>query len=309
MQASLNETTSGRSRKGQSGYGLPDLSPTTTKQRTKTSMKHNMFALPLLLMAAVREEFVGDNGGGATAPANAWMTEPDMTPIDIRVNGVSGIKFAQPATVEKYDSLAKVQGRCLADACAKHLFHSAYGDIRSGISAKLVETGEGTPKMWIGKAEVTEVFEGEGDAKKLTGYTDAKGKSYKLDSDVKLEADKAFFDRVCAEKGVEASYFTDLIQSVANANPFDPSRKTRTAGPRKIAKTYLEAAQGIIDAGDAVIAGATAQLSELLDRPLDTSDPETRLTVLATAIADNELREKREREAKTKEKYLAFGQG
>jgi len=276
-----------------------------TQNKKTNSMKNKLFALPTLLMAATDGN---DLGGGATLAPDAWMNEPDMTKVDIRINGVAGIKYATPATVEKYDTLAKSVGRCLSDACAKHLFHSAYGDIRAGITEKLIKQGVGTPKLWIGKAEVTETFEGEGDEKKLTGYTDAKGKTYKADSDVKVEADKAFFDRVCAELGVEPTHFTALIQEVANSVPFDPSRKQRTAGPRKIAKTYIEAAQGIIDAGDAVIAGATAQLSELLDRPIDTSDPETRLTVLATAIADNELREKREREAKTKEKYLAFGQ-
>jgi hypothetical protein len=268
---------------------------------------HSMFAL-LCAATALRSDGAEDLGGNG--PSNVVP----MTDIEIRINGVSGIKYQQPATVEAYDTLAKVQGRCLADACSKQLFHGSYGDIRAGITdrlrgidAKGNQTLEvhGTPKLWIGKDEVTEVYEGEGEARKLTGYVGAKGKTYKTDADVKVEADKAFFDRVCAEKGVEPTHFTALIQEVANAIPFDPSRKQRSAGPRKIAKAYLEAAQGLIDAGDAVIAGAVAQLSELLDRPIDVSDKESRLQVLAGAIADNELREKRERDEKLKAKYSA----
>ncbi len=272
-------------------------------------MKSKLNALALIapLFALARSEFDGQGGGGGAAVAEdptAWMREADMTGIEIRINGVPGIKYAQPATVEKYDALAKSPGRALSDACSKQLFHGSYGDIRAGITAKLIENGEGTPKMWIGKDEVTEAYEGEGEARKLTGYTGAKGKTYKLDADVKYEADKAFFDRVCLEKGVEATHFTALIQEVANSIPFDPSRKQRTAGARKIAKTYIEAAQGIIDAGDAAISGVAAQLAEKLERPLDVSDVETRLMVLATAIADVELAEERERKAQTKNKYL-----
>ena len=236
----------------------------------------------------------------------AMIADGSLTAIEIRVNGVSGIKYAQPATVEVYDTLAKQPGRCLADACQKQLFHGSYSDIRSGITAALIAAGHGKPRLFATakKIVVTEQFEGEGDDAKLTGYVDDKGKVYKPDTDISYEADKAFFDRVCAEQGVEASAFRDLIQEVADKNPFDPSRKTRTAGPRKIAKAYLEAAQGIVDNGQQ--AHAATQLADLLDRPVDVSDPETAVMVLATAIADNELREKREREATLKNKYT-FG--
>jgi hypothetical protein len=230
-----------------------------------------------------------------------------MTDIEIRVNGVSGIKYAQPATVEAYDTLAKSPGRCLADACQKQLFHSSYSDIRAGITEALVAAGHGAPRLFATakKIIVTEVFEGEGDDKKLVGYVDDKGKNYKPETDISYEADKAFFDRVCAEQGVDATAFRDLIQEVANKNPFDPSRKQRTAGPRKIAKAYIETAQAICDAGQHE--GAAAQIADLLDRAIDVSDPETRVMVLAAAIADNELREKREREAALKNKYAPTG--
>lgn len=257
---------------------------------------------PLFAIARSAEDATGGGGGAALAP-DAWMKEEGMTPIEIRISGVAGIKYAQPATVEKYDALAKVQGRCLADACSKQLFHGTYGDIRAGITEKLIKDGYGTPKMWIGKVEVQETLDNN---KKVTGYVSVDGKkTFKPDSDVKYEADKAFFDRICSERGVEAASFTSLIQEVANSCPFDPSRKERSSSPRKIAKAYLEAAQGIIDAGNEAINGAAAQLSELLDKPLDVSDKETRLTVLATAISEAELKEKRENEAKLKNKYLS----
>lgn len=250
------------------------------------------------ILAAANSEG-GDTGGGA-AP------EVPMTDIKIRINGVPNIAYKQPATVEAYDTLAKTPGRCLADACQKHLFHSSYSDIRAGITKALIAGGHGSPKLTIGKVEVVETFDGEGADAKSTGYESIDGKKkFKSDADVKVEPDKAFFDRVCAEKGVEAGSFTELIQTVANENPFDPSRKTRSAGPRKVAKAYIEAAEGLFEAGDEAVQNAVGQLSELLDRPIDVSDAETRVMELATAIADNELREKREREAALKNKYAS----
>lgn len=264
----------------------------------------------LLASAVDPSDAIGSGTGGASAKPHPHdgLSEGSLADSEIRINGVGGIKYRVPASVEAYDTLAKRTGACLDAAVKQQLFHGSYGDIRAGITDKLVELGHGKPRLTIGKVEVAEVFEEKDGKPELTGYvsTDGKEKKFKSDADVKVEADKAFFDRVCAELGVEATHFADLIQAVADANPFDPSRKQRTAAQRKIAKTYIEAAQGIVDAGDIAINGAVAQLSELLDRPIDVSDPETRVMVIATAIADNELREKREREEKLKGKYLAF---
>jgi hypothetical protein len=271
-------------------------------------MKFAFLALGATLFAPAVDpaEAIGSGTGGKTHPHDG-LPEGSLVDTEIRVNGVSGIKFRVPATVEAFDTLAKRNGAALDAAVKQQLFHGSYGDIRAGITAKLVEQGVGKPKMSIGKFEVVEVFETKDDKSELVGYSTVDGKkSFKLDQEVKIEPDKAFFDRVCAEQGVEPSHYADLIQQVANENPFDPSRKQRAAGARKIAKTYIEAAQGIVDAGELAINGATAQLSELLDRPIDVSDPETRVMVIATAIADNELREKRERDEKLKNKYMAF---
>jgi hypothetical protein len=231
-----------------------------------------------------------------------------MTPIEIRINGVAGIKYQQPATVAKYDELAKAAGRCLSDACSKHLYHSAYTDIRAGITKELVKQGLGKPKLTVGKDEVTPVYEGTGDEAKIVGYTTGKGKKLPADSDVKVEPDKAFFARICAEQKVSATHFTDLIQRVANKVPFDPSKKVRAAsGPRKLAKAHVEAAQSVLDAGDAVVQQVLAQLNQFLNANIVLpDDAEGKLQTLAAAIADNELREKREREAQTKAKYLGF---
>lgn len=234
------------------------------------------------------------------------QTEVATNAVKIRIMGVADLDYAVPATVEAYDTLAKRQGRCLEDAVAKTLFHSSYGVIRAGITKALIEAGLGTPKLFATskKIEVTEVFEGEGDDKKLTGYVDAKGKEYKADTDISVESDKNFFDRVCAEQGVEADHFRDLIQKVCDNNKFDPSVRERGTGQRKIAKTYIAAAQEIVDAN--AHEGVAQQLSEILNRMVDVSDPETRVLVLATAISDQEAAERREKEANLKNKYLAL---
>jgi hypothetical protein len=238
-----------------------------------------------------------------TTQAPTYPENANMMDIEIKVNGVGGIKYQQPADVATYDLLAKRENACRDAANKQQLFHGSYGDIRAAVTGKLVAAGHGTPKLFIGKVEVVEVKDAED---KVTGYENVSGahKSFKADADVKVEPDKAFFDRVCAEKGVDATYFKDLIQDAANENPFDPSRKERASGPRKIAKTYLETAAAIIEAG--AHEGVASSLEELLERTIDVSDPETRLQVLAAAISDNEARERKERDAQAKSKYLAL---
>lgn len=257
-------------------------------------------------MGALLRNEATEGGDGAGGTAIGYPPEANMKDIEIRVNGVGGIKYQEPADIETYDLLAKKPGAALEAANKQQKFHGSYGDIRAALTDALVKNGHGTPKLTIGKVEVTEVTETKDGKEVVTGYQSVDGKkTFKADSDVKVEADKAFFDRVCAELGVEGSHFKDLIQQVANANPFDPSRKERSSGPRKIAKTYIATAEAIIKEGahETVAAG----LEDLLERSVDVSDPETRVMVLAAAISDNEARERKEREAQAKDKYLALG--
>lgn len=250
---------------------------------------------------------LGDGGGDSTK-ITVFPPEANMEDIEIRVNGVAGIKYKQPKDIETYDLLAKRSGAALAAANKQQLFHGSYGDIRAAVTAKLVDAGYRKPKLFIGKTEVVEIFEGEGKDRKLKGYENVSGshKEFKVDADVKVEPDKAYFDNICAENDLEPASFKDLIQEAANENGFDPSRKERTSGPRKIAKTYLAAAEQIIAAGDEAVLAVAAQLEENLERTIDVSDPETRLQVLAAAISDSEAKERREREAQTANKYLSM---
>lgn len=260
-------------------------------------------AFPLLVLAAATSVEGYSEGGGSMSPIN-------MENISIRINGVADIKYQQAADIESYDALARKKGAALAAANQKQLFHGSYGDIRAVVADKLSaaknEDGTptyGAPRLTIGSKRVTRVDDlTDG---KVTGFhfEDDKGKTYKSDSDVKTEADKAFFDRVCAEQGVEASHFRDLIQTAADENPFNPSRKERSSGPRKIAKTYIATAEEIIKngAGQAV----ADIMADKLDRAVDvTGDPESALYNLALAISDNEARERKEREENNKNKYL-----
>lgn len=220
-----------------------------------------------------------------------------MKTITITIMGVD-VDYSRPETHEEYNLLAKRPGEdaCLEDAVDQTLFHTAYGKIRQSTAKKLVELGHKRNYL-LGKEVVTSA-EVEKDGKKVIEFTNAKGKKLTeaQAGEVKLEPENAFVRRICAELGVEPTYFKDQIQAAANENPFDPSVREKTATEKKAGKTHLKVAQQIYDNGAAV--QVAAQLSTILGRPVDVSNPETAVTVLALAIGENEAREAAQRLAK-----------
>lgn len=114
------------------------------------------------------------------------------------------------------------------------------------------------------------------------------------------ESEGKYLDRVCAEEEVELDTFAELVSTAQNGGyvpdgetetleplVFDPKKSERESGPKVPAKTYLTAAQQVIDAGNATV--VSANLSKILGRTVaDDKDS------IANAIRDAENLEKKQ---------------
>lgn len=180
------------------------------------------------------------------------------------------------------------------------LYHGSYGAIRARVSELLEETGTGTRKSFAGKKEITQTTK-ELDGKTVKIWVYDNGKEVKEDADISTETDAQFFLRVCAEAGVEASHFTELVQRATNETPFDVTRKERAFAEKKANKTHLKIATEIADNG--ALERVANQLGAELGRDIDvTGDRDDAINNLALAIGENERREAEAR----KNKYLAM---
>ena len=238
--------------------------------------------------------------------------------MDITVYGIM-VAYMVAESAEELNQLAKDPDACYKLALQQVLAHGSAGDFRATmcdiLEGKEIVVGkleDGTDEKFkldaplgarlflFGKDPVTAV-ETEVDGKKVTTYTNSKGKklSDEQAAQVRRETEKSFFDRVVAEQGKTPEDFKSLIELAVRANPFDPSKSERKSAEARIGKTWLKVAEQIITNG--AWDNAAAQLGQLLGRVVDVSNPDTRLLNLATAIQDNE---KKEAEAR-KNKYLA----
>jgi hypothetical protein len=228
-----------------------------------------------------------------------------MKTVDIKLMGVV-LSYAISENAAEYNQLAKAapgEDPCHDDAVNKTLFHGSYGAIRVATAKKLVEAGY--KRNWMLKNDIVTMEEVEKDGKKVKVFTNAKGKvlTEAQAAECKLEAEFAFFKRICAELGVEPTHFQTTLQAAADACPFDPSARESTPAEKKAGKTHLKVAQQIADNG--AIVQVAASLSNILGRMVDVSNPETAVTVLALAIGENEAREA----AARMNKYMTLGEG
>ena len=198
------------------------------------------------------------------------MQDTTIKVLEVEVN------YQTPATSEEFDTLAGKVGATLEMAVKQELFHGAYGDIRSGVADGLIKLGHERKAL---KTEERESTDEEGNVTTETVVT-------------KWETEAVFFKRICATEGVEPTHFKDLIQEVALATPFDPSKKERSVAAKKIAKTHLECAQAI--AAEGGLEHVAGVLADLLSIDVDVSmGGEDAIENLARAISINEQKEKK----------------
>lgn len=181
-----------------------------------------------------------------------------------------------PATIEEYASLG---GDALGDAIDHVIAHSYLTDFRDRFCERL--------------ENFTEV--------KRATKPGNKKKDGTLGEDVWAESEGKYVDRVLAETETEIEAYQELV-AIAQAGGYTPAGASKpldalvfdpkaseggSAGPKVPAKTYLNAAQQVIDAGNATV--VAANLSKILSREV-TPEKES----IAGAIRDAENLEKKQ---------------
>jgi hypothetical protein len=150
---------------------------------------------------------------------------------------------ATPSTVDEYEQLSGIPGSCLQSAIANELYRGVFADAR---------------------AEFCDALEKETLLERKTRATGKKKKNEDgTEEDVLVydESEAEYVKRVLVELAekegvaeVPVTRFQHLADALSvggsNEIKFDPSRKERAAaGPKKLAKRFIEAAQSVLDAG------------------------------------------------------------
>lgn len=168
-----------------------------------------------------------------------------MQTIEIKPFGVA-IKRSVAASVEEYDQLAKKTGACLEAALDYHNYHVDFSDIR-----EVVLHGQEEVKDVAGNVvhpAIKGMDEVYGVTRHLEPVLDDKGVAKKKGDGTPItswsEKEKAFFERVVAEKGISVADQTAFIQSVADQLSWDPSVKEHAPrGPGKLAAVWVDLAK------------------------------------------------------------------
>lgn len=205
----------------------------------------------------------------------------------------------------EYDQLAKREGACVDSANNNTLYRSVLANFRYNFLHGVEEVGKtGDEKHVAGIPGVEEItgikrktvktgkFRGEGETKEeIEVYDETEDKYFKRviaelvseKSTVELDGQTVGpFDSVEAA----AAAFRSLAQQHLDAIPFDPSETVRQpAGPKKIAKTYIEVAKKLIAAGkaDAVAAELSSKLGITVEPTEDS---------LSRAISEDQRRKR-----------------
>lgn len=141
-------------------------------------------------------------------------------------------KISAPSTVEEFDKMAKKDGATLDAAVQQEIAHGTLGDVRD-VFVALIEEETGIARRDIGTGLFEEV---EGKRTEIT----------------KPEKHQAYYDRVCAEKGLDSDKepFAHLAARISEGGDkevkFDPSVRERKTPIAKLAKKYKDAAAIVI---------------------------------------------------------------
>lgn len=188
-----------------------------------------------------------------------------------------------PETVEEFDTLAGKVGACLESAIANEIYRGTNAEFRSAFIDALPEA-TGIQRNAIATGETEEIEDEDGN-KSTVEVT-------------KLEDEGKYFDRVCAELGIDKSdsaakqaRFQDIIDKLyadeKTSWSFDPSPAKRKSGarkPAKLTKSALETAAYVISLGEENLQTVVANLKKNGFEVV--VDPEKGITQqnLATAI-------------------------
>ncbi len=228
-----------------------------------------------------------------------------MKEVKINSLGFTALAYMVAATAAEYDQLAKKEGACVDSANNNTLYRSTLAEFRNnflhGVDA-VGEPGDEKYKAGIpGIEQITKIerttketgrFRGEGEAKEpivVWGETESDYYKRAMAQLVKDQTAVELNDDIVGPfASVEAAQaaFAPLAQSHLDAIPFDPSETEKApAGPKKVAKVYIEVAKKLIAAGKAE--GAAASLSGVLGITVHTDEES-----LGRAIAEDQRRKR-----------------
>lgn len=210
------------------------------------------------------------------------------------------VPLSVPDSVQEFDLNAKRDGACLEEAVNNVVYRSALAEFREVFlhGRKEVKDSNGnTTAPGIDGVEQTTGISRKSVEKELTSK-DEDGKPKVVD--VYDESEAVYFRRVCAQLAADRKQpldeiiksFQPLASAVAASIKFDASAEARQpSGPKKLPKSYLEAAKKVIDAGKGD--HVAALLKESLGREVTVS-----VEGLAAAMQEDVAQEAKRRKAR-----------
>ncbi len=201
-----------------------------------------------------------------------------------------------PESVSEYDQLAKRENGCLEDAINSTLYRGTFAEFRDiflhgaeADEANGLPAIEGVEKLTGIARKTKEVKAATAESQAVTAWD---------------ESEAVYFKRVVAAQfGGDAdaaiAHFAEMAQQAMDRAAFDPSVKERkSAGPKTIAKTYIEIAKQAVEGGKGE--KLAALLGQHLNRTVTlTGETEKDIATLAKAISDREAQKR----AALKEEY------
>lgn len=198
---------------------------------------------------------------------------------DIKVNTLGfELSISVPADAAEYDRLARKENACVESAVFNTIYRSTLAKFRDVFTSR-VENETSIPR------ESEPILDAQGQVKKnddgdeLFRYT---------------ETEKDYFARVCATLVKDGSFaspeaaaasFANMAQEIMSSIAFDPAEKERApAGPKKIAKAYVELAS------QREAEGKLLDLAQKLRQKLGNWKIEDTVESVARAIAEDQRR-------------------
>lgn len=205
-----------------------------------------------------------------------------------------------PDSMQEFDLNAKRENACLDEATNNVVYRSSLAEFREvflhGRKEEKDANGNVTSPAIDGVEQITGITRKSVEKELTTKDEDGKPKVV----DVYDESEAVYFRRVCAQLAGDRKQpldeviksFQPLANTVAATIKFDASAEARQpSGPKKLPKSYIEAAKKVIDAGKGQ--HVAALLKESLNR-----DVEVTVEGLAAAMQEDVAQEAKRRRAR-----------
>jgi hypothetical protein len=177
-----------------------------------------------------------------------------MKSVNVTIAGIAAISYLVPSSFDELKALISTDAEkaesVALNAANQYFLQTNLLNVRSKIAEALEKTYGIKPKLVIGKVEVNATTDADG---KVSGYVSLDGKKkFKATDKAKSQSDVDFIERVVKEKEISESEIREIVQAIANANPFTAEQK-RVRGSvtsKPVGKKWLTLAEKIIANGN-----------------------------------------------------------